>query len=333
MHADTLLLRGTETGRKELVTLSRWYPVTLDAAALTVGWRHMGERPFTAPFFHDSLLAQPMTERRVCRTSVAELGDWPDTVPPTAFIFHVSRCGSTLLTQMLATLPTAIVMSEPPVLDAFFRLHHRHSMHSGGAETLRRLIAALGQRRNGLEKHFFVKFDSWHTPWMPLLREVFPATPMVFLYRQPAQVLASHQRSRGPQMVPGLLDTSRLRVNRSGLTPGDLDGYAGRVLGAIFKAALDEMSVTSPILLNYRQLPTAIWTDLLPTLGIQLTPSGLNALQARGAFHSKHTGALFTGDEPPAGDGAGCTPAHALASRCFQSLEIQRTAAQENSTS
>ena len=35
-------------------------------------------------------------------------------IDPTGFIFHLARCGSTLVSQMLAALPEHIVLSEAP---------------------------------------------------------------------------------------------------------------------------------------------------------------------------------------------------------------------------
>ncbi|MGE0333556.1 MAG: hypothetical protein AB7P37_22995 [Ramlibacter sp.] len=297
MHNDRSLVRGTEVRYEDLGSMAGWYPVALGESTGTVWWRDMGAQRFVQPFFHDSLVAQPPGERRLCQTPLDALATVHDTVAPTAFIFHVSRCGSTLLTQMLATLAQNIVMSEPPVLDAFFRLHHRSPRRSGGLATLRGLVAALGQRRSAQERHFFVKLDSWHTPWMALLRQAYPATPVVFMDRAPHEVLASHRRHRGPQMVPGLMDLSALQVSNAGLAPGDLDGYAARVLDAIRTAALASMDAVQPIVVHYSDLPQAVWTGLLPALSVTYAQHDMDRLQARAAYHSKHTLDVFTGDD------------------------------------
>lgn len=297
MLADNTLIRGTEVVLQAHESLAEWVPVALPADPLQLWWRHVGGQRFCRPFFQDELAAQPAAQRRVCRTSLAALDNLPQGTSPCVLIFHVSRCGSTLLTQMLATVSRCIVMSEPPVLDAFFRLHHHHPERSGGVSTLRRLVNALGQRRHPAEQHLVLKFDSWHLPWMPLLREAFPHTPIVMLYREPGQVLASHRRQRGPQMVPGLLDTTRLRPDTSGLAPGDLDGYTARMLDAMYGAALDVLPAARPLLLDYRQLPDVVWTDLLSVLGWDDLPQAERvAMRHRAGFHSKHANAVFAGD-------------------------------------
>ena len=311
MLADTYLKRGTEVKRSSLHTLNDWYPVAIDVDTETtpaaLWWRCLGQRRLTAAFFEDNFAAQSAAERRVCRTPLSVLGDLPAAVPPTAFIFHVSRCGSTLLSQMLTTLAHCIVVSEPPVLDAFFRLHQQYPQRSGGAHTLRLLIAALGQRRYG-ESHFFVKLDSWHMPWLAWLRQVFPATPFVLLYRDPVQVLESHRRQRGAHMVPGLVDVSRLELDTSGLAPGELEGYGERVLTGVFNAAVASAAAQNVRLLNYEQLPSIVWTDLLGQWGVPCSGQQRSTLQARAGFHAKQSNKVYAGDQAPPAPPAATAP-------------------------
>ncbi|MES2936179.1 MAG: aspartyl/asparaginyl beta-hydroxylase domain-containing protein [Pseudomonadota bacterium] len=310
-------------------SLCGWFPVTFGMgarAAPAIGWRFLGERPLTAAFFEDSLAGQPSQERQVCHTPLEALDGFTDSVAPSAFVFHVSRCGSTLLTQILATLPSCVVLSEPPVLDAFLRFHHRHPRHSGGAETFRRLVAALAQRRTGRERHCVVKMDSWHTPWIGFLREAFPDTPFVFLYREPREVLASHGRQRGRQMVPGLVDTSLLRPDLAGLQPGDLDAYAARMLDAVFAAGVQAASCTGLRRVNYTELPKTVFSDLMPQWGIACEGEELAAAQARAMFHSKHPGRRFQSDAAPEENlGAAASNEEWAALRSYRELEAQRT--------
>lgn len=325
------LLRGREVGPAERQSLHGWFPVTLQHDPAMVWWRFMGQQRFTAPFFEDSLSRQAAPDRLVCSTPWSALDDLPDSVPPAAFVFHVSRCGSTLITQALASLPQCIVMSEPPVLDAFFRLHHRHPEHSGGARTLQRLVAALGQQRSPAERHLVIKFDCWHLPWMPLVQAAFPGTPTVFLYREPEEVLASHRRQRGLQMVPGLIDLSRLEdlLRRPGspeLAPGDLDGHAIRVLESLYRCGLEMAHTQDLVLMDYRQLPGAIWQALPELLGMECSPAERAALQARSGFHSKHTASPFQGDPVQNNDGMFMPTAERLdgAIWCYGQLEQLR---------
>jgi hypothetical protein len=225
---------------------------------------------------------------------------------------------------MLATLQACIALSEPPVLDAFFRVHHRDPAASGGAHTFAGLLAALGQHRTGREKYCVVKLDSWHLAWAGWLRELFPHTPFLLLYRDPRDVLASHRRQRGRHMVPGMADLSRLKVDTEGLAPGDLDGYAARALAAVFACALDAAADPGTRLVNYTQLPHALTDALMPQWGIECNTAERETMLQRARFHAKHAVDQFAGDPP--GTEPGGQPSQPLASalECYERLEVLR---------
>lgn len=281
-------LRAPTVDAARLDSMRDWFPVALDDDS--VSWRHLPGR-FTEPFFADSLRAQPHAQRRVCVTPHAALGRVGACLVPSALLFHCSRCGSTLLAQLLASLPHCIVQSEPPVLDDFLA---RYGDDDPGvsAPLLRQLVLALGQRRAGAS-HYIVKLDAWHIRHLALLRAAFPATPFWFLYREPGAVLASHTRQRGPQMVPGLVLPASFGAD---IAPGDLDAFCAAVLHHFFSLALAHADTLR--LLDYRQLPALVWDELLPALGIPADSAQLAGLRERARFHAKAASTAFAGDPP-----------------------------------
>jgi hypothetical protein len=140
--------------------------------------------------------------------ALGELNEQSPGAPPKGFIFHASRCGSTLIAQMLAAQPENVVISEASPVDVVLRSHLRDPGISEEQRILwlRWLLNAFGQRRFGEEKRLFVKFDSWHALFLPLIRRAFPDVPWIFVYREPVEVLLSHGRRRGGQMIPGVLE-------------------------------------------------------------------------------------------------------------------------------
>jgi hypothetical protein len=160
------------------------------------------------------------------------------------------------------------------------------------------LIAALGQKRFENERNLIIKLDSWHLGQINFIRAAFPKTPMLFLYREPQQVLASHQRQRGPQMVPDFVDMGNLQVDRSDLSPGDLDAYCLRVLNQFYATAIEHYHVSNLQLINYSELPMLVWEKLLDQLSITCSTDELTQVKARSQFHSKHTEQSFNGDPP-----------------------------------
>jgi hypothetical protein len=294
------LTRGLQVDWQPGMDLRHWFPLTAsagpDGGEITLAWRDMADIAFTDSFFENTLARQHRDERRVCHTPLAALEQFCDVPAPDAFIFHVSRCGSTLLTQLLASLPQCIVMSEPPIIDSVLRLHHDQGSPGATVALLRQVMRAMGQRRTGQEQHFVIKFDCWHIHSLELLRAAFPDTPCLFLYREPQAVLASHQRQRGPQMVPGLIHPALLPLPAGPAAPGDLDAYTGRVLDSFYTAALAHAAAGRIRLLNYSQLPGIVFSDLLASLKIDCTPAQRDAMRQRSQFHSKYTGHAYRGD-------------------------------------
>lgn len=292
------MIRGAEVAWQPGMDLRSWYPVTADShdGQVMLAWRDMADIAFHDSFFENTLARQPREERRICHTPLAALEQFQDALAPDAFIFHVSRCGSTLLTQLLASLPHCIVMSEPPIIDSVLRLHHDLGGAGDTAALLRHVMLAMSQRRTGGERNYVIKLDCWHIHSIALLRQAFPDTPCLFLYREPLAVLSSHHRQRGPQMVPGLIHPALLPLPAHAVPPGDLDAYAALVLGSFYTAAASHAAAGAIKLVNYRQLPELLFSELLATLAIDCSSDQREAMQTRSRFHSKYTGNAYHGD-------------------------------------
>jgi hypothetical protein len=180
----------------------------------------------------------------------------------------MSRCGSTLVAQMLAALPSNIVVSEAEPLNAVVQL--RGSLlqlsldqHVG---VLTAMVAALGRGRSNAERHYVIKLDSWHTLALPLFRRAFPQVPWIFLYRDPVEVLVSQMRERGLQLIPGALSPCPFGIE-NGAAMRD-EEYCARVLEKICTAALDNLDFGRGLAINYDELPEAVWQKILPHFGI-----------------------------------------------------------------
>ncbi len=177
----------------EPAQLSSWVPIEVywHHTQLMVDWCYMGNRRFTEPFFEqtiNALLRHPFNllfRHQTPIDGLAELQAVQPGVPPAGFIFHMSRCGSTLIAQLLAALPQCIVLSEAGPIDTVVRAHHHHPGISDDQRCvwLRSLLGALAQRRHEQEQHFVIKFDSWNIMDLPIIRRAFPTVPWVFVYR------------------------------------------------------------------------------------------------------------------------------------------------------
>jgi hypothetical protein len=210
---------------------------------------------------------------------------------PAGLIFHMSRCGSTLAAQMLAASPANVVLSEAAPIDAVVQ---RADLDvDAKVALLRAMVAALGQAGDG-ETKLFLKLDCWHSLDLPLFRRAFPDTPWVFLYRDPVEVLVSHTRRRGVQMVPELVPPSTFGIDLPDGVPND--DYCARVLAAVCEGAARHYPAGGGRLVNYRQLPQALFTDILPHFGVTVSETEAEAMRAATIRDTKTPEQAFSPD-------------------------------------
>lgn len=244
-----------------------------------VDWGYIGARRFTEPFFEDTIgrcVRHPADLLFRHQTPLERLGEIAAAQPavaPTGFIFHMSRCGSTLICQMLAAAAKNIVISEASPIDTILRAPFRASIsEEERVQWLRWMVAALGWRRHPEERNLFIKFDCWHALFLPVIERAFPGVPWIFLYREPLEVLVSHRSHRGPQMIPGFLEPALFGWDMPTARAMTLDDYGARALAKICEAALTQAQRGSGRLVNYRQLPALVWPALLQFWGVEFSP-------------------------------------------------------------
>jgi hypothetical protein len=279
-----------------------WLPTAVSAApgtAISVDWARFGAEPLREPFYEEALrraLRLPFNRALRYRTGLHELvaqAGTMESVAPAGFIFHMSRCGSTLVAQMLAALPDSIVISEAPPLDAVVQLG-RNLVPDDAVRALRAMVAAFGRRRSGGVRHYVVKLDCWHTLALPLFRRAFPEVPWIFLYRDPVEVLVSQMRQRGMQMVPQYLPPQFYGIAEADATMDE--DYCARVLGVVCRAVLEHRALGGGLVLNYRELPGAVAQAILPHFGMSCSEQEREGMRQTAQQDAKSPGLPFAGD-------------------------------------
>ncbi len=266
-----------------------------------VDWCYIGEDRFTRPFFEDTVsrrMSDPFNLLFRHQTPIEFLGEINETLPgisPTGFIFHMSRCGSTLASRMLAALPQNIVISEAPPIDSILRGNPRIPDEQR-VRWLRWMIGTFGRKRTAGEKHYFIKFDSWSAMRLDLVREAFPGVPWIFLYRDPVEVMVSQMRQRGAQMIPGALGLLLPGLTLAGILRMSPEEYCGRVLEKICESFLEHAADPKGIAVNYTELPAAATGRILEHFGVSYSPEDIAKMTAITQFNAKTPGIDFTAD-------------------------------------
>lgn len=91
-------------------------------------WIYLGDRKYTDPFFEETISkckSHPYNSKVVRVVSTIEnLLDWSKqliSIELKSLVFHVSRRGSTMLSQSLVTSSGNIMISEAPLIDQILR--------------------------------------------------------------------------------------------------------------------------------------------------------------------------------------------------------------------
>lgn len=271
-------------------------------------WLYAGDLPFTDPFFDETLLKCRRLSENAGRYrsagSIPSLIEWAaalPSVPPSAFIFHISRCGSTLASQLLGLDPDHIVLAEVPFIDALLRLPYKTDAPAlpDIEHAVKAAIRFYGQQRTGRERRLFIKADSWHIFFYRQLRLWYPGIPFILLYRSPDEVLYSHRRRRGMQAVPGLIEPAILDIKEPQSLAGDLDGYLAKVLEGYLSKFLEVVQAdNNAYLVNYSDGIPSIVEKIAILTNTVLSEKVRERMAHRSHYHAKYPGEVFSEPAP-----------------------------------
>ena len=200
------------------------------------------------------------------------------------FIFHMSRCGSTLATQMLATADRFFVVSEPPIINALLDPALLLPDGYSKMELLKTIISAIESCKPEYAEFTFIKFRSWNTLFLDKILEQFPKTEWMFVHRNGLEVLESVLRD-----PPGWLRSRHtyetFLFHYFGLSLDELkqlddDEYAIRVLGTFCKIALEQKS-SRALYVDYDQI-----VENLPGILERMWKLNLSTLEKESMFAS-----------------------------------------------
>lgn len=283
-----------------------WTPVSLnpDGPQPSIDWGDLRRIRFTEPFFDQTVArwAGGSPPPALIRTDLAALGvlDACPSLDPAVLIFHLSRCGSTLLSRLLAQVPGTLTVAEPSPINDLLLADVAGPDETAQAALLRLMVRALGRRRFGDEQRYVLKLSSWNVRRADLFRRAFPGVPIVWVQRTPAEIMASLladppawlKPSSAPVLAPLLFGIAADEARR--LSP---DAYCARTLATLLQAAGRLPEDGAALIVDYADLPGAAWTSVADFLKLSLDPATQARLADEARFYSKAAAPrLFTGD-------------------------------------
>ncbi|CAM9212422.1 unnamed protein product, partial [Hapterophycus canaliculatus] len=199
------------------------------------------------------------------------LEDNPDEfMDPTGFIYHETRCGSTLSANMMAAVPTNIVHSKGKCPEGL------------GEELVRTVFRLMGPVQDGHTDLFF-KFQS--SKFLPAIEAAWPETKWMYLFRDPLEVMASNLkgawRKQGQSAAKNVTQAAYnlggpcvrgIKGQRSpGRKPAPPSGEVLATACAKQLESLNEIALkqiedgsTNGLVVEYRQLPEVMLEHVYP---------------------------------------------------------------------
>ncbi len=185
---------------------------------------------------------------------------------PAGIVYHVGRCGSTLVSQLLRQHERLVVYSEPLAVNDVLAPPQAWSRAelTGALRTLGACFAShAGQP-------WVVKLSSWNTLYCDMVAEAFPATPWVLCVRDPLEVCVSLLERR-----PGWLRDAGEPSHRFApvVDPGQLartgEEYLARLVAA-YCQAIGRLDPALGGLVDYEALPEVVWQQVAPAFGLSI---------------------------------------------------------------
>lgn len=286
----------------EIENFKDWSPGRIfqdENGAFMVDWIFLGKERFTAPFHNDTLedrLREPFNQLFTRQTPIEFLGEIYEKskgIKPNGFIFHVSRCGSTLVSQMLAALEKNIVISEASPIDKIIRANVSDEQK---IVWLRWMMNALANKRFEVEQNFFVKFDSWSVLDLPLIEKAFPEVSWIFMYRNPVEVIVSNIRQPGAQMIPSAIGKIFPNLNLYEILQFSIEERFARTIAAFCSSAIENADSKLGKFINYNQLPEAVTGEICEHFGVSFTDEEIEKIKGSSKFSAKSPQQKFSPD-------------------------------------
>ena len=258
-------------------------------------WMNMSDVELREPFFQQTV--DRVRDEEPWRgdlftefDALLQLDQFLPRVRPAGFIFHSSRCGSTLLANACRALDDSIVLSEANVID---KLVARFITDAGDdpvksslySVLLRAAVNALAYSDRVTEPRVFVKFSCCGVSQLERIARIWPDVPWVFLYRDPVETIVSNMTT-----VPAWLvdEDRRILAHVTGTTPAaisemSLEELCARSIGS-FYATAHGVANGNCMLLNYNELSVI---DVLKFFNVSPSAEELERITSGSRSYSK----------------------------------------------
>ena len=271
-------------------------PLELHCDAGEISWFDFGDMQLRETFLEISA-EERLSQHADALTVVTDLEVletpdlYPDALSPAGFIFHVGRCGSTLLAKVLSSLDRHIVIKEAEPVQHLLDVEYERVFGEKRVRYLQSLLNIYGHRRLPVHERFFVKFSSNHVKRLEMIRGLYPGVPWLFLYRNPYEII--------PTSLEGPAWFIRNKNTAEGAFEADLPieavekmsdlEFSVQVESSTLRIAI-ENACDHCLFVDYTQLIPENLPRILRFFGINVTGEEYDGMVKQFGFYSKSDG-------------------------------------------
>ncbi|MEM1245304.1 MAG: hypothetical protein AAGK22_02970 [Acidobacteriota bacterium] len=260
----TLQISGAE-GVERLASGEAWTPFRLlleDGRAKSVVWALLADAVRDEPSYEagvaDRLSAVPWFVGSL--ESLEGQSDTGRGAPLEGVVWHLSRCGSTLARNLLSATSGAVALGEPAVVNQALHLSADSGGGEGAGSLLHGVLGALVPLSTE-HRRYYIKASSFALRHIERLVDCRPGLPMIFIHRNPREVLVSLVRKPPAWLQEGVPGFAESRP-----APGDdLATRAARILIAFYEVAFAAHERGACRFVDYEQLVERLIDGDLPT--------------------------------------------------------------------
>ena len=249
-----------------------------------VRWLEFGSWPLSEPFLEQTIAnlrsAAPAVREidTDLQTLVRIAAKFPE-VRPAGLIFHISHCGSTLVSNALKLSRGTTVLSESRAITSLLRSYAdppgdylRNCWNEKRRSLIHSLCKLFAHRRAGERDQLIIKCTSVDILALPLVRAWWPEVPCLVVVRDPVEVMVANmtggwwlQLKSDPRRAEEIL-----RWNNSAPEQMSNEEYCARVLGTFLSCALSTLDKSCRVI-DYEQIDIGAIRNIADFFGVELT--------------------------------------------------------------
>lgn len=206
-------------------------PVSIDGDKVV--WQDVSKYHFYEGFFYKSLNNLALVRKGSVKkysTDIELLKDdriVENSLPIAGFVFHMGRCGSTLLTKVLGSSRDNHIISEAYPLNKIFTVFTNYGASNVDAKLenytiYKNLLLALARKRVDTHERCFVKFSSYNIHFIEFIQTVFPDVPTIFVTRDVTDVVSSFNKKPSAWMQEDNLNEIKTVFGLQGTEIGEV---------------------------------------------------------------------------------------------------------------